>query len=264
MSKKQPVIPQSSPLTLLEAGRTALREVPKLRGFVYRGFFINYLVFVIAAAMGMGVIYYLIIDPFSAGLATWGAEGGFFASLLASILEALLWVANLLLMAGTLIFSFLFSLALMSIWYEALAARIVAHWRQGEEGVPDPAFSLGALAAGVWRSLWESVGLLIIALFALALGFIPVIGPVLIFLVDAYLIGWEVRNPYMVVREPLDDDVKGMRKGLKIWTIKAGSLPVALAMIPFVGWITLPALMIYLVAGTSWLAEEKRASQQAK
>ena len=41
------------------------------------------------------------------------------------------------------------------------------------------------------------------------------------------------------------------------WTISAGFLPVVLALVPLLGWLLLPAALIYLVAGVAWQAEPR-------
>lgn len=255
------LLPRVSPLALLAAGRQAFREVPGLRLFLLKGLVLNYLIFIITAMLGMGVLYYLIIEPIGAELSAWSAGGGFLLELLSQILRVLLWIANILLMAGTVVLSLLVSLAVVSIWFEALAGRIIAHWRAGEEELTLPVFSFKELVISVWGSLRASLLLIILACLALALGFIPLIGPVLVFVIDSFLLGWEVRNPYLVVREGLGDEPKGLRKGLRLWTLGTGLLPLLLAAIPFAGWLLLPAAMTYLVAGVAWRGEQAFAEK---
>ncbi len=245
-------LPRRGPLALLASGREALREVPGLRAFIFRGFLLNYGVFAVCAVLGMGLIYTFVVEPIGAGLSAWSLGEGFLWETLAFLLQIVLWIAQLLLMAGTLLLSFFLALVLMSFWFEALAGRIVAHCRQGAEGPP---FSLKAWAATLLRSLRESARLILLAVAALLLGFIPVVGPVLVVLVNAYLLGWEVRNPYLLAREESGDDPAQLRRGLKLWTVRVGLLPVLLAMGPILGWALLPAAMIYLVAGFAWQGE---------
>ena len=76
------------------------------------------------------------------------------------------------------------------------------------------------------------------------------------FLSNASLMGWQVREPYLLVRESLGGDHKALRKGMAWWTVRAGLLAVFLAMIPIVGWIVMPMILIYQVAGMAWVNEQ--------
>jgi uncharacterized protein involved in cysteine biosynthesis len=102
--------------------------------------------------------------------------------------------------------------------------------------------------------------LVLLALLSLGLGFVPVVGPLLVLLVQSYLLGREVRDPYLVVRAAWGDDPLTARKGLTLWTVWAGLLPFALAMLPVIGWVLLPVAMVHLVAGFAWRGEEARRS----
>ncbi len=184
-----------------------------------------------------------------------------FFEMLALLFKLLLWLTQILLMAATLVLCLLFSFALMTMWLEGLVGRIVAHCR-GNETPPGP-FSLGEWVTGLARSLRDSLRLILLALVALFLGFIPVVGPVLVVLVDSYLLGWEIRAPYLTVREEHGDEHRALRRGLTLWTVRTGFLPVLLAVIPFVGWLLLPALLIYMVAGTAWHGEQALRVERA-
>lgn len=246
-------LPRPSALSLLTSGRQALREIPGMRLFLLKGFLINYTLFVLTAALAYYVIFYFFVQPYVARMDEWVQGEGFFWEILMLLLNVLLWVTQLLLLAGTLMLSLLFSLAMMSTWLEALAARIVAHCRGRE---PAGAFSLVEWVISLGAALRDSLGLIGLALAALLLGFIPVVGPLLVIVVDSYLLGWEIRDPYLVVRQEAGNPRKQLRKGLMFWTARAGFIPVLLAMIPIVGWLLLPMAMIYMVAGFAWQCEQ--------
>jgi len=248
-----PPLARANPLSLFAAGRQAVREVPRLRAFVVMGFLLNYLLFAVLVAVVLGVGYVYVVQPLSQGLEAWGAGEGFWRGLLVGILNAVLWLTQALLLAATVLFGFLVSLSLMSLWYEGLAERIVAHLRPGGEA-PAP-FRLGAWVGSLGRALKDSLGLLGLSLLAIALGFIPLLGPVLVLLIGSYLMGREVRDPYLTVREGAGDDPRALRRGLTWWTLRTGFLPVLLAMVPVVGWLLLPFAMVYLVAGFAWQSE---------
>ncbi len=97
--------------------------------------------------------------------------------------------------------------------------------------------------------------MLLLAALALAVGFIPFVGPILAIGIAGYVLGWEVREPYLIARESLGDDPKSLRQGLRWWTMRIGLLPVVLAMIPWIGWLLLPAALTYQVAGVAWAGE---------
>lgn len=246
-------LPRPSALSLIASGRQALREIPGLRLFLLKGFIINYTLFLITAALAYYVIYYFFVEPYVARMDEWVQGEGFFWEMLTLLLNVLRWLTQILLLAGTLMLSLLFSLAMMSSWLEALAARIISHCRGGE---PAGAFSLVEWVLSLGAALRDSLGLIGLALAALLLGFIPVVGPLLVILVDSYLLGWEIRDPYLVVRQEAGDARKQLRKGLMFWTARAGFIPVVLAMIPIVGWLLLPLVMIYMVAGFAWQCEQ--------
>lgn len=254
-------LPRRSPFALLLAGRTAMREVPGLRAFLVKGFLLNYAVFIVAAAVGMGLVYWYLVQPVSASLTAGGLGEGFWMGLITTLLQIVFWIAQVLLMAATLLLSMLVAMALMSVWFEALAGRIVTHFR-GETGAGEP-FTLGRWLSGLGRALRDSVLLMVVALVALGLGFIPVVGPVLVVVIDGFLMGWEIRDPYLAVRTEMGDDPRQLRRGLMFWTMQTGLLPVLLAMIPIVGWLLLPAVLIYMVAGFAWQGEQALKAQAA-
>jgi uncharacterized protein involved in cysteine biosynthesis len=120
---------------------------------------------------------------------------------------------------------------------------------------------VGAWLRGLGRALADSSWLVMLSLLALLLGFVPLIGPLLVVLVESYLLGREVRDPYLAVRASLGEEPGRPRRGLALWTILTGLLPFVLAMVPVAGWLLLPAAMIHLVAGLAWQSESVRAAE---
>jgi uncharacterized protein involved in cysteine biosynthesis len=145
----------------------------------------------------------------------------------------------------------------MGVWFESLVSRIIAHHR-GSPGASRP-FRLVAWATGLGRALADSVWLLVLAVLALLLAFVPVVGPFLVVAVESYLLGREVRDPYLVVRADLGEEARPLRGGLMTWTMITGGLPFVLAMVPVLGWALLPITVTYLVAGFAWRGEAARS-----
>jgi Sulfate transporter CysZ/Etoposide-induced protein 2.4 len=250
-------ITRAGPLALLAAGREAFRQVPGLRGLLVKGFLLLYAVFVVVSAVVLGVVYRFLVQPLSHSIGHLEATGNFFLDLLLPLASGLLWLGELLLLAATLLLSLVLSLALMSLWFEALAGRVAAHARGGAG--PEAPFSLAAWVRSLARSVRDNLVLLGLALLSVVLGFVPLAGPFLVFALASYLMGWEVREPYLAVRAARGESLPALRRGLTWWTVRVGSLAVLLALVPWLGWLLLPVLLIYQVAGVAWLSERGRA-----
>lgn len=250
--------PKTGVLSLLGAGRNAFREVPGLRAFLVKGFLINYCVFGLIAAAVMGLGYVFVVEPLSQEIAAIGASEGFWAGLLHTLAVWAAWITGIVLMAATLLISVVLSLILMSLWFEALAGRIITHWRGDAAG---PEFTMGYWLRGVGRSLIDGLWLLMLSVFVLVLGFVPVVGPLLVFVLSSYLLGREVRDPYLGLRRELDKDDIPRAWRMVWWTERLGMIPFVLTVVPVVGWLLLPMALIYLVAGVAWESERLRSEQ---
>lgn len=243
----------SGPLALLRAGREAMREVPGLRPMLLKGFLLLYGIFALTGVVLWGLLYRFAIGPLSHTIGSYDVEGGIFMDLLSLVLTGLLWLGQAVLLAATLILAFVLALSLMSVWFEVLAARVVAHARGG--ALEEQQFRLADWLRSIGRSMRDGVRMLLLVVLALAVGFIPLVGPILAIGIAGYVLGWEVREPYLIVRESLGDDPKSLRQGLRWWTLRIGLLPVVLAMVPWIGWLLLPAALTYQVAGVAWAGE---------
>ena len=245
-------------LALVGAGRKAFREVPGLRMMMVKGFLLLYGLFGAFGTITLVVFYRMVMVPMFRRLDAYQAEAGFFMDLLLPLLNGLLWIAQLMLMGAVLVVCLLLAFSMMTVWFEALCGRIVSH-RRGME--PSGGFSLRvwvrSLGHAVKDSLWAlllSAAAMVLGVFSMAAGFFFLVG--LVFLINAYLMGWEVRAPYLALRESLGDDRKALRKGMAWWTVRTGLLPMFLAMIPILGWIMMPVVLIHQVAGLAWVNEQ--------
>lgn len=247
------------PLALLSSGRKAFGIVPGLKGFLVKGFLINLALFFVLVSLTLALVYPLMVAPMADYLDSLANSGGFWAGLWHSFLSWLFILVKLLVMTLVVAGSFIISLAMMSLYFEALAARIMAHLGRGSAEEAQARFSISRWTASIVRSLKDSVVILILIVVAFILGIIPFIGPLLALLLNGFLLGWEIREPYLVVRAEQNGSLTELRQGLRLWTIKVGILPLLVAMVPLIGWLLLPLLMIFLVAGVSYTAEQARA-----
>jgi uncharacterized protein involved in cysteine biosynthesis len=245
---------RQGPFALLAAGRTALREVPGLRALLLKGFLLVYGLFLVLGFVVLGLGYRYLVQPLSQGLSDWRMDGGFLVELIFPLLAGLLWLGQAVLLAATLLLAFLLALSLMSVWFEALASRIVRHARGG--GMAEAPFSMAAWARSLGGALRDSLLLLALAVVSLLLGFLPLIGPFLALGLAGFLMGWEVREPYLAVRAAEGTPLKELRRGLGPWTVRIGLLPVLLALVPLAGWLLMPAVLIAMVAGVAWSGEQ--------
>jgi hypothetical protein len=250
-----PAVARAGPLALAAAGRAAFREVPGLRGLLLKGVVLLYGVFLAVGAVVLGLVYRFAIRPLSVQLSSFDAGGNVVMELLLPVATGLVWLGQALLLTATVLLSFVLSLALLSLWFEALTGRIVAHTRGGTAEAP---FSLRAWAASLAQALRDSVLLLALAVVALLLGFVPLVGPFLAFALSCYVMGREVREPYLAVRAARGEALRDLRRGLWGWTLWVGVLPVVLALVPWLGWLLLPLVLTWQVAGVAWLSERGR------
>ncbi|HKJ00483.1 MAG TPA: EI24 domain-containing protein [bacterium] len=250
-------VTRAGPIALLGAGREAFRQVPGLRWLLIKGFLLLYGLFIVIGAVVMGVVYRFLVQPLSQNLAHLDSAGNFFLDLLLPLANGLVWLGEWLLLAATLLLSLVISLSLLSLWFEALAGRVAAHARGG--AATEAPFSLRAWVGSLAHAVRDSALMLGLAVLSLLLGFVPLAGPFLVFGLASYMMGWEVREPYLAVRTTRGENLGALRHGLSWWTLRAGTLPVLLAMVPWLGWLLLPVVLTYQVAGVAWLSERGRA-----
>ena len=254
-----PTLARTGVLGVFGAAGDAFRTVPGLRWFALRGFLLNYLVFIVTTAVMVGLVYTYLVAPYARELQSAVSGDGFWMGLLSGLMSLVFWISGLFLLAATFLLAAIVSLTLMSLWFETLTGRIVAHWRSD---VSAPRFSLVSWLRSMGRALADALWLLLLSASTLLLGFIPLAGPVLVVAINSYLLGREVRDPYLTVLHDLA--VPGAvhpakTKGLLGFTLRMGILPVVLAAVPVVGWLVMPVALVYLVAGVAWAGERAHA-----
>jgi uncharacterized protein involved in cysteine biosynthesis len=236
-------------LALFRAGQHAFSEIEGLRGLVLRGLFLNYLIFFAATIMLNGLFYFQVISPFIDWL--FGGGEGFWAS----IGTVVLWSIQLTVAAVVSLAALRFSLELMSFWHQNIVNQIIKNFRHIEE----TEFSLKAWLAELKYILKEALKAFFFTFLLLFVGLIPIVGLLLVFLLEAHLLG---RQSIVVYLESLTntEEAVELRKGLRWLPIRIGWLAAILTFIPFAGWIFLPLTLTYEVVGFTYLAEKSRTS----
>lgn len=246
-------------LELLRQGCRAFRSVPGL----FSRYLLGVLLTLLLAILILWGMDQLVYEPFirpiilSIGLKlnTGWAWLHYLSSPVMWIIRVLCWMA-LLIMAVKL------ASACMGFWIDLLIERIIDHHRPG----PDMPFSIRRLLMSTLRSLALAVRSLLISLIFFVLGFIPLLGVPLSFIGMACSSGADILNPYLLVLAERDSSVlRGHRLPLQRG-VRIGWFQALLAMIPIIGWIAMPLLLLLQIMGTTqwvetaWKARRSGAS----
>lgn len=250
-------LPTPTPWVMARAGHDALKQVPGARKFLIQGFVLTYCISIGLGLLLAVLVYYGLVGPLLERAAGWGEGQDTTKEVASFALVVLIWIGQVMVVLAAQVLAFVITISAMSMWFEALAARIVAFAR-GTSGRSNAgeSFSVKKWLTTIGASLADAVWLVCLTIFALLLSFIPVAGPLAAILINSYVMGRDVRDPYISVRVELGDDPATLTRGLSMWTLRSGLGPVILAMIPGVGWLVLPVFLIHLVAGMAWLGEE--------
>lgn len=252
MDTKLSRVTQASYGTVINAGRRAMVEVPGIQGFLLKGFILFYGMSAVLGLLAAQGLYGLVIRPLSEHLTSFSTDGFWVLEMLVGLAKAMLWFGQFVILLSCLFVAFRVALSLMTLWSEALVERII-DYRRGRKG--QDRFSLELWLRSLGQSLVSSMVSLLLSLLGILVAFIPFVGPPLALGLYAYLLGRDIREPYILVRGAAGESTQALRGGLWTWTFKLGALPVMVGLVPLVGWLVLPAIMLYLVAGVAWLAE---------
>ena len=88
---------------------------------------------------------------------------------------------------------------------------------------------------------------------------IPVIGLLLVFILESYLLGRESIIAYSDCLKDVEE-ARELRKKWRWLPLRIGWIPAILTFIPFIGWLLLPLSITYEVVGFAFLAEQSRSS----
>ena len=234
-------------IKVFKAGHKAMSEIKGLRGLVFRALLINYLIFLGATLLLNGLFYYLLLNPIINWL--FGGGEGFWASLGTVIL----WSIQLTVAAAFAVAALRFSVSLVTLWNQNLVERVIYNFRKIEERT----FSFKIWLAEVKYIFSEAIKSCIYPLILLSIGLIPVIGLLLVFMLESHLLGRESIIAYSDCLKDVEE-ARELRKKWRWLSLRIGWFPAVLTFIPFVGWLFLPLLITYDVVGFAFLAEQSR------
>jgi len=240
---------QTHALAVFSAGQQAFAEIEGLRGIVFRGLFLNYLIFFSTTIILNGLFYFQVLSPFIDWF--FGGGEGFWAS----VGTVVLWSIQLTVAAVISLAALRFSVELMSFWHQSIVNQIIKNFRQ----INKTAFSLKSWLAELNFILKEALKACIFPLLLLFVGLIPILGLPLVFILEAHLLG---RQSIVVYLESLtnQEEAVELRKSWRWLPIRIGWFAAILTFIPFAGWIFLPLTLTYEVVGFTFLVEKSRTS----
>ena len=234
-------------IKVFKAGHKAMSEVKGLRGLVFRALFLNYLIFLGATFLLNGLFYYLFLNPIINWL--FGGAEGFWASLGTVIL----WSIQLTVAAAFAVAALRISVSLVTLWNQNLVERVISNFREIEERT----FSFKIWLSELKYIFIEALKSCIYPLFLLSIGVIPVIGLLLVFILESYLLGRESIIAYSDCLKDVEE-ARELRKKWRWLPLRIGWIPAILTFIPFIGWLLLPLSITYEVVGFAFLAEQSR------
>ena len=238
-----------NPFILMKQGGNAIAQVQGMKKAVFTGFLINLIVYLLLAAAMVTLFLLYAYTPID----TWLMESA--PSWLAWAGRVVLWLVLVAVTLVSLLFSFRISLKFMGFWYEALADKVVVHFR----GKQDGGFSFKGAVVDMGRTLLGVMTEVAIAIGLLFLGFIPLIGAPLVFILGSHLMGKAVLDPYRNVLRARDQEW-GLPKGDHFGTLRIGWTEMVLALIPILGWLVMPISLVYQVIGLAWQEESAAAT----
>ena len=246
---KKVILQKTNAVTVLRSGHQALAEIEGLRGIAVRGMILNYLIFFVVTLALNVLFYYQILSPFINWL--FGGGEGFWAV----VRSVVLWGIQLTVAAVFALIALRISFELLSLWHQSLVLRIIKHFRQIEE----QDFSFKVWLANIKNILKETLKACLFPIILLFFGLIPVIGPLIVFVLASHLLG---RESIVVYLDSLTDpeEAAELRRSWRWLPVIIGWLPTILAFIPFFGWFFLPLMQTYEVIGFAYIVEKSRNS----
>ncbi|MCD8535623.1 MAG: hypothetical protein LR011_12910 [Verrucomicrobia bacterium] len=226
-------------------GRRLIKVVPGLRAAIWKSFILNLALFggFFAGLYWLGLHYFL--EPMELMLLSW----------LPGWLD---WSAHtlrvgltLLLIILSLFLAILLPLNLLFIWYERLVSKVLDFLGTPHHQPPVHVSPVTSILIGV-----RDILILVLAVF---LGFIPVMGPAVAFILSAHVMGRATFDPYIGVMKSRGFNISIPEKKFGFTTIAIGSLEAGLPFyIPIVGLFLIPWCIVHMVIGVASIYESHR------
>ena len=226
-----------------------MSEIKGMSGLVFRALLLNYLIFSGSTLLLNGLFYYLLLNP----IINWLFGGG--EGLWASLGTVILWSIQLTVAAAFAVAALRFSVTLVTLWNQNLVERVINNFREIEERT----FSFKIWLAEVKYIFSEALKSCIYTLILISISLIPVIGLLLVFILESHLLGRESIIAYSDCLKDVEE-ARELRKKWRWLSMRIGWLPAVLTFIPFIGWLFLPLSITYEGVGFAFLAEQSRNS----
>jgi len=234
---------------LILLGRRMVGRIQGLRTVFWKGLLINLGLFVVLALILNVALYVWGLRP----LKMWAfGDGGGALDITGRVL---LWIVQLALAALFAFISLHASIGMMGMWFEDMVVRVIRHYRPIEERP----FRVRSWLDAMWDGLMIAAKDLILLVLVFPLGFVPVIGGILVFCGGAYLIGRSVIGPYLTVTSERRFLVRRELRQFRLACLKIGWPHGILAVIPILGWILMPVAMTDQIIGVSCHVEKEIA-----
>ena len=247
--QKEVTLSGTGAIKVFKAGHKAMTEIKGLRRLVFRALLLNYLIFSGATLLLNGLFYYLLLNP----IINWLFGGG--EGLWASLGTVILWSIQLTVAAAFAVAALRFSVTLVTLWNQNLVERVINNFREIEERT----FSFKIWLAEVKYIFSEALKSCIYTLILISISLIPVIGLLLVFILESHQLGRESIIAYSDCLKDVEE-ARELRKKWRWLSMRIGWLPAVLTFIPFIGWFFLPLSITYEVVGFAFLAEQSRNS----
>lgn len=226
-------------------GRNLVGRVPGLRAAIWKSFFINlFLFFALLAGIFYAGMEYLL-DPMEAGLKDW------LPGWLDWTAVTLRFALTLLLFLLSLFLAIFLPLNLMFLYYEKLVDKVLDFMGTPRQDHPIPTPLPHTILVGMREVL--------ILLMLVFIGFFPIIGAPLVFVLSSHVMGRATFEPYIAVMKNRGYDLDIPEKKFGLTTIGIGALEAGLPFyFPVLGLFLIPWCVLHLVIGVAWVYESER------
>ncbi len=229
-------------LTLFHQGLKAFRRIPRLIPQYLLGLLLT---LILAALLFWAIdvfLYDRFLRPVILSIGLWIDSGWSWLQFLSSPTQ---WILRFLCWVLMFFVAVKLACAIMGFWIDLLIEKVIHYHRPGS----DLPFSVQRFLISALRSFWVACKSMVLTLGFLILGFIPILGLVFSFIGVACSSGADILNPYLLVLAERDPAVfKGKRVPM-ISRFRLGWFQALMAIIPILGWIAMPILVLLQIIG---------------